>query len=99
MRIFISNIKIVIAHSLECTDYSHVFASNGKEAIEQRLLTGKFDGVSDAVAKKMREAKFNGGCKNFTWDEYRHWLALLMKNKNYPKYGIKQNFLQLTVVC
>lgn len=89
----------VFAHLLylQCLDMNVVVPT--REELEERFLTGRFaNGNAGPVFAKMHEFKHNGGCLKISWNDYRSWVSALMKNPNFPKYGIRQLFLQLKVL-
>lgn len=86
------------AHILlrQCMDKSVVVPSD--DELDKRFLTGDYDsGAVISVLDRMYDIKTKGGCNAFGWNKFRHWLSLLMENKNYPKYGRQQMILQTFV--
>ena len=82
---------------LQCADMNVVVPTRAQ--LEERFLTGRFaSGNAGPVFAKIHEFKHNGGCLKFSWNDYRNWISALMKNPNFPKYGVKQLFLQLKVL-
>lgn len=80
---------------LKCVDRNVVLPS--REDLTIRFSEGKFDLGTGTAFNEMYRIKQNGACENLSWDDYRYWLSLVIKNPNFPGFGRKKNLLRLTV--
>lgn len=80
---------------LNCLDSNVVLPDDN--AIRHRFLNGKFERSVENAFYELYKLKQKSACSSMTWDEYRNWLDVLMKNPNRPRFGIKFNLLRLKV--
>lgn len=65
--------------------------------LEDRLSSGRYDRGAEQAFNEIYQVKSKGACEGMSWEQYRQWLSLLMKNPNFPRHGNRRNLLRLTI--